>query len=246
MLHPSSWLFQVLHLVVGLSFGVGCHFLWTRHQSKARRRIPKHWAVGSRRIVNPVEGEVWRFLVKTFPEHQVMVKLPFTRFTMPQEDKNKMELFEHLSKVYCTFTVSTRDGKIVGCVDVGSRKSISRSNQLLKLSLLSQCDICYWVVEHNAQLRADALRAYFLDAQLPRPNEQTSRKPELTSAQTQLRDVVERQRQQRRTTDSGHEWGRREGPSLFGDFLNSDMDNGSWQTADSFIAPLETRPSTLQ
>jgi len=248
MLHLFGLFHHVLVLLVGLSCGAGCHFLWTCYQTKARRRIPKHWPVDSRRIVNPDEGEVWRFVVKTFPEHQVMVKLPFTRFTTPQGDKNKMELFEHLSNVYCTFTVSTRDGQNVGCVDVGSRnsKSISRSNQLLKLSLLSQCDICYWVVEHNARLHADELRSYFLDADLPRPDKQAARRPELTSAQVRLRGVVERQRQQRRTSVSRFERDGSEGSSSFGSFLDSEMDSGSWQTADSFIAPLETRPGTLQ
>jgi len=232
MLHPSAWSFQMLILLLGLTFGATCHWMWTHHRSAARRRIPKHWPVNSRRIVNANEGEVWRFLVKTFPDHAVMVKLPFTRFTMPQGEKHKLELFEHLSKVYCTFTVSTRDGRIIGCVDVGGRKTVSRSNQLLKLSLLSQCDICYWAVENNGQLRADQLRAYFLDADQP------SSKPAFSSAQTQLRDVVERQRQQRRSQG--------EGPSSSGGFSHSDLDSGSWQTADSFIAPLETRPGALQ
>jgi hypothetical protein len=245
MLQPSVWFTGCLMLIMGLAIGVGSHVMWARQQAKARRRVPRHWSVDSRRIVNADEAAVWRFLLKTFPDHEVMVKLPFTRFTMPQGAENKVQLFEHLSKVYCTFTVSTREGKVIGCVDVGGRKQISRSNQLLKLTLLSQCDICYWAVEQNGQLRAEELRAYFLDAE-GSSAEQTSRKPELSSAQVQLREIVERQRQQRRTSVSAHGRDRLEAPSSFGGFADSGVDSGSWQTPDSFIAPLETRPGPLQ
>lgn len=53
-----------------------------------------------------------------------MVKLPVTRFTMPQVREESQHWFQMLSGVYCTFTVCNVEGQVIGCVDVpGPRDS---------------------------------------------------------------------------------------------------------------------------
>ena len=56
-------------------------------------------------MANSQERKVWRWLVRVFFDHHVMVKIPVTRFTMPRAKENSEHWYQMLSGVYCTFTV---------------------------------------------------------------------------------------------------------------------------------------------
>ena len=66
-------------------------------------------------------GNLARLLRETFPDHQIVPKLPLTRFTMPRDPEQGREWFEMLSTAYCSFTICSPDGQVIGCVDVTAR-----------------------------------------------------------------------------------------------------------------------------
>ena len=138
--------FAALMALGGIAAGVLGSRWWAARAAKARRRIPRHWPLDPRTMANSEECKVWRWLIRVFFDHYVMIKVPVTRFTFPHRNQNSAHWYHLLGGVYCTFTICGPDGQVVGCVDVPGRNGISRSNRKLKLTLLSQCGIAYWVV----------------------------------------------------------------------------------------------------
>ena len=55
-----------------------------RRAEKERRRIPKQWPLDPRSMANSDECRVWRWLIRVFFDHYVMIKVPVTRFTFPR------------------------------------------------------------------------------------------------------------------------------------------------------------------
>ena len=143
----SLWFWIGLALLVGLAVGVLVHVWWVRRHASAKRRIPRLWPLTVRSLVNSKERRVWRWLVRAFLDHHVMVKMPVTRFTMPTQKDQGQHWFQLLSGVYCTFTICTAEGVVIGCVDVPGPLGLSLSNQTLKHTLLTQSRIGYWVVD---------------------------------------------------------------------------------------------------
>jgi len=237
-------------VLAGALAGSAGHYWWARQARKTRRQIPRHWPLDQRRIVNSQEQKLWRWLVKTFPQHHIMIKLPITRFTIPQAGENSDNLYELLNKVYCTFTVCAPTGEVVGCVDVRGKKPLPRSNQLLKLGLLSQCEICYSIIEPDDLPDPVRLRIYFLgeDAQQEQRVAETDfAKRLLASAQVQLRAAVERQRDTRKSEPDGGVRTRGVAFELLGpgEYFDSKFVPAAPQ-ADSFIMPLDSRRAALK
>ncbi|MEO6017723.1 MAG: DUF2726 domain-containing protein [Polaromonas sp.] len=161
----STFLMTGLGLLVGAVVGVAIYALWLRQQAGSSLRLPDKWPLTARVVVTNQEHEVLAWLRNTFHDHLVMVKLPVLRFTAPT-DKDKNGAGDRWQKVlngvYCTFTVCTTNGNVVGCVDVQGKRGISKASRDLKESLLSDCRIAYTVVRSNALPKASAMRAAFL------------------------------------------------------------------------------------
>ena len=158
--------------VIGLLAGLlGFALYLSERQRVARertvekpRRMPKQWPLNPRPLVNSAERRVWDWLRETFPDHQIVPKLPLTRFTMPRDPEQGREWFEMLSTAYCSFTICSPDGQVIGCVDVNGPRSLTRGNKHLKHTLLGQCGIGYWVMTSDTLPRPEALRTEFLGA----------------------------------------------------------------------------------
>ena len=196
-------------------------------------------------MANSQERKVWRWLVRVFFDHHVMIKVPVTRFTLPRAKENSEHWYQLLSGVYCTFTVCGADGQVVGCVDVPGAKGISRSNMQLKLTLLSQCGIAYCVVKPDSLPTLEEIRSDFLGSNAV-PNKREMEDAAMTTARQRLRAAVDRQRHKRVGADALMP---ASGPtSGFGSdsFLPSGFASGAWQQPDSFIAPLDSRPGKLR
>ena len=156
---------MVLGLLAGVVTGAPLYALWLRRKASVSIRLPRQWPLVARVIITNQEHEVMRWLRDTFHDHLIMVKLPVLRFTAPLEkDKpgrsNRWE--ELLSGVYCTFTVCTPSGNVVGCVDVPGKRGLGKAHRELKESLLSDCRIAYTVVRGGSLPKASAMRAAFL------------------------------------------------------------------------------------
>ena len=109
-----------------------------------------------------------------------MVKVPVMRFTIPStrnlpENKNQ-HWHQLLEGVYCTFSVCSLDGKVVGCVDVPGKRGLSRGQREMKEELLLACGIGYTTVRSNSLPSAAAMRTAFLgEALIPEIESQATR-----------------------------------------------------------------------
>lgn len=128
-------------------------------------RLPSKWLLTSRVLMTNDEYEVFKRLQTTFHDLLVMIKLPVLRFTVPaRKDDNGggAPWQEMLAGVYCTFTVSTSTGNVLGRVDVPGKRGQKKSNRQLKESLLTDCRIAYTVVRSAKLPEVSAMRAAFL------------------------------------------------------------------------------------
>lgn len=154
-----------LGLVAGLALGAALYAWWLKNKPPVSIRLPHTWPLAPRVILTNQEHEVLVWLRATFHDHLVMIKLPVLRFTTPtdKETGNGSEKWiELLNGVYSTFTITTSDGNVVGCVDVPNKRGLSKASRGLKESLLSDCRIPYTVVRALALPTAAAMRAAFL------------------------------------------------------------------------------------
>lgn len=237
-LSGSTGILVLLLMAVGLlAAGLGLTIHLSQRQRAAQQqarklRLPQQWPLNPRPLVNSAERRVWRWLRSTFPEHQIMVKLPVTRFTMPRQPGEGQEWFSLLSGAYCTFTLSDDNGHVIGCIDVVGPHPLSRGNRQLKQTLLAQCGIGYWVVSADSLPEARRLRAEFLgtsgaELQAAAPSEQAK----LEAVRMQLHEALNRNRNHRPQ------------PAAAG---QTDTDHVTpWPQADSFLGSLDSRRAPL-
>ncbi len=236
----SPWLLAVLLPVVAVA-GAWLQRVWTARSARARRKLPEHWPLAIRSVVNSEEARVWHWLSRAFYDHHILIKLPVTRFTLPREKQESMDWYKLLGGVYCTFTICRADGRVVGCVDVPGSTGIPRSTRAVKHSLLSQCHLPYWVVQSNGLPTVAEIRAEFLGessmSQSMREREMEERA--IIAAQNNLRTAIHRQRSTRHS-DFGplSNW-----PSSQTGEPRSDMPS-QWQD-NSFLMPLDSRRGDL-
>jgi hypothetical protein len=163
-----------LSFVLGVLLGAALLFWRNRYMERQRRRIPASWPLKTRPLVNTQERKVWIWLTKVMFDQQILIKLPVTRFTAPSNQAEATHWYKLLNGVYCTFTICSLDGKVIGCVDVPGPNGLSLGNQTLKHSLLDQCSIRYWVVDpanlpHLSQIRAAFLGEHAAHATASQP-----------------------------------------------------------------------------
>ena len=160
-----SFVMVGLGLLVGSMFGVVLYAWWVHQKAVASVPLPAKWPLASRAMITKEEHEVLRWLGATFHDHLVMVKLPVLRFTIPTgKERNAAwpRLQQLLNGVYCTFTVCTTNGNVVGCVDVPSKRGLSKASRDMKEALLSDCHIPYVVVRSLNLPQGVAMRTAFL------------------------------------------------------------------------------------
>ncbi|OOG39445.1 DUF2726 domain-containing protein [Polaromonas sp. A23] len=162
----QTWLMTVLGIAVGTVLGWWVQREWQRRHAMKKQKLPAKWLLNARAMVNTEEQEIWNWLRTTFADHAVMVKVPVMRFTIPStkdrpenKDQNWHELLEG---VYCTFTVCTLGGKVVGCVDVPGKRGMTKAQREMKESLLLECGIGYTTVRNSSLPSGGAMRAAFL------------------------------------------------------------------------------------
>ena len=126
-----------------------------------------------------------------------------------------------LNGLYASFTITDRDGNVLGCIDLGGAQTTSASSQRIKEAVLNQLGIAYEVLQGTRLPTPAALRAAILDARQDTPTESTFE--ELDDARTQLQELLGRQRVRR--------------PDGNGDFRHSDLGRltdsippSSWQS----------------
>lgn len=235
----AVWIGSSVALVFGAGLGILLHMEWQRRVNLSKRRIPKQWPIAVRALVNSRERRVWRWLVRSFMDHHVMIKIPVTRFTLPMSLKQGEHWFELLSGVYCTLTVCTADGKVLGCVDVPGPRGLSLGNQTLKHTLLTQCGIRYWVVDPDHLPNPADIRTSFT-GELVSPEPARDHDAQFNQTWADLQAIVLRQRHHKRGEASHPEATAPETPPPDSTPLASD-----WHE-NSFMAPLDSRQAELR
>ena len=154
-----------LTLLIGLAVGAAMLLLWQRYVANQALRLPYKWPLRSRVMLTTEEQQAFEWLRGIFPQHFVMCKLPVLRFTVPikKEQKSMARRWQELLHgVYCTFTVCTREGAVIGCVDVNGRRGLTPVSRELKERLLEDCAVAYISVRPAALPNAGVVRAAFL------------------------------------------------------------------------------------
>lgn len=220
---------------------LGATLLYWRNQLHARelRRIPKVWPLKARTLVNSGEKRVWVWLVKVMFDHQVLVKLPVTRFTTPSNQQEAAHWYKLLNGVYCTFTVCDIDGHVIGCIDVLGPKGLSMGNQSLKHTLLSQCGICYFVVDPANLPQLTQIRTAFLGEQSISGTPPSQLEERIKNVSENLHAVVTRQRH------SKNNQYERQHAGLENRHDVSDSHLASGWEQNSFLTPLDSRSAPL-
>ncbi len=233
--------------LAGLVLGAGLLFWHNRKLARARRRVPKKWPLAVRSLANSEEKRVWLWLNKVMFDQQVLLKLPVTRFTAPANRDEAGHWFKLLNGVYCTFTVCTPEGRVIGCVDLAGPLRL-RSNQILKHSLLTQLGIRYRVFDsaklpHPTQVRAD-----FLGQDAARRTEKEVLDVRFKDVKKSLQATLDKQRSSKIRRARGPESELDSGSdSVFADssqFQGSRHSSG-WDQ-NSFLTPLDSRRAELR
>jgi hypothetical protein len=239
-----GWLIVATAMLASSLLGAFGYAWWRRKKELAKRRIPRKWPLVVRAMVNSRERHVWRWLVRAFIDHHVMIKLPVTRFTMPQVKEQGQHWFQILSGVYCTFTICTPDGNVIGCIDVPGLRGLSLSNQTLKHTLLSQCNIRYWVVDPDNLPGTTEIRAAFLGEQAVLKEElaRIRTEAEFNETRANLKAALLRQRNHTQSDFAKLDALLSSDPHSH-EAYESQLST-SWQQ-NSFVAPLDSRGAEL-
>ncbi len=229
-------------LLAGMFLGLFASAWWQERMALERRRVPRESPIVKRALVNSRERLVLRWLRKTFDEQLVMIKMPVTRFTMPLAEADREQWFSLLSDVYCTFTLATPKGKVIGCVDVPGSKGLSPSNLRLKRKLFARCGVPHWVVQPENLPHSMEIYAAFMtqvdELELAAEALRSGVAPgELERARANLQAALSR----RRSAQGGARLHRAGGEDS--QFTDSVLCT-DW-APDSFAEPLDSRHSEL-
>ena len=162
-------------LIVGALLGAGLTTWWLRTQPAVEPRVPDKWPLAARSLLTSEERDVLQWLNATFHDHIVLIKVSVLRFTAPTHKGKGDEAYRWqalLNGVYCTYTVCTPEGQVIGCIDLPGKRGLSQARRELKEQLLSDCGVAYTVVLAAELPKKTAMRAAFLgeapdDEQLP-------------------------------------------------------------------------------
>lgn len=247
---PVTLLIAAAAALAGIIFGVAVRILWARRAAKKQRKIPLHWPLNPRLVANTEEQTVWVWMNKVFFDHQILLKLPVTRFTMPQSQNQGQHWFKLLSSVYCTFTVCTPGGRVVGCVDLPGSAGLSRGNSQLKLTLLSQCGIAYWVIRLNNLPTLTEIREEFLGATDLTVKTAQGEAATIKAIRLKLQASLELKRRQRSKEalvatagDPGSSYGMGHSHAQHSGYGSGVED---WQQKNSFLGALDSRTGELR
>ena len=243
------WLIAVVAALAGIAFGAVIRLLWMRWIAKKQRRIPLHWPLNPRLVANTEEQRVWVWMNKVFFDHHILLKLPVTRFTLPQSQDEGQHWFKLLSSVYCTFTVCSPGGRVVGCVDVPGPAGLSRGNRQLKLTLLSQCGIAYWVIRSSSLPTLTEIREEFLGAADSTVSSTGKEEATVKAIRLKLQASLELKRRQR-SKEALLATAGDPGSSFDASHVYTQSGYGSggedWQQKNSFLGALDSRTGDLR
>jgi hypothetical protein len=149
--------------------GVGWAY-WFYRRELARKQsieteIPTQWEIRLRPLYSEVDRTVWLWLKQVFPEHEVLVKVPVIRFL--SGSSGDLKTMVQIKDIYCSFTLCTPKGRVLGCIDIPGAQGIKASRRDLKKKLFSSFGLPYAVFGAHDLPTQEALRSLFLNETMP-------------------------------------------------------------------------------
>jgi hypothetical protein len=162
----SSYLWVTFFIFVG-SIALGAFFYehWLGKLIVARKRVASSHTLRRKPLANRDELLVWRWLEEVFPEHHIMVKVPFTSFIEPDNSGGDAHWRALLSSVSFACAVSDRKGSVLGCIDVLGRGELMDRKHAFKRELLARAGLPYWIIENERRPEPKLLREKFLGSE---------------------------------------------------------------------------------
>ena len=244
----ANWpLWALGGLLGGLPLGAAFSRRLQKRAADARRRIPRRWPLALRVIAHSEERKVWHWLLTTFFDHAIMIKMPVTRFLLSTSPEHRMRCYDLLSCVYCTFTVVSLSGQVVGCIDLVSRSRQNTTSQRVKKTLFDQCGIPYLALDAADLPSLEAVRSRFLGTLDLGKADRSAHEAAIRKASQELRSSLARKRRTRSdfaslspegTDDSSFGGGQ-------GDQEKSQFVGSRWNE-NSFVSPLDSRTASLR
>ena len=148
---------------------------------------------------SPAERSAWLWLRHdVFPKHNVLPKLPFTRFTLLRDHALGKKWFPVLSSTYCTFTICSDAGLTIGCIDLLPMGDEHRGSVNFKRRLLDQCGMHYHIITIGQLPEVGELRSEFLgEAAQTLPPTQEQQSARIEAMREQLHKRLEENRLRR-------------------------------------------------
>lgn len=165
-----------------------------------------------------------------------------TRFTAPKAGTDAAHWYHMLNGVYCTFTVCSMEGEIIGCIDVPGPQGLSMGNQTLKHNLLSHCGLHYLVVDPSNLPHLIQIRTAFLGEHAARGTGLNSQlESQFRDVRENLHAIVDRKRSDKNTAIAQLDAAT---PNT-SEFAESQQLASGWEQ-NSFITPLDSRAGELR
>ena len=154
----------VVTALLSAFLGATSYRYWVVTSARNKKRIPPKWQLRARPLFTDVERTVWRWLRQVFFDQQLLLKIPVIRFLSPQNVSQGHHSHELLKGIYCSFTVCTADGTVIGCIDVPGVNGLKASHRDMKQKLFAECGIAYTVLSASNLPTLEGLRTSFLGA----------------------------------------------------------------------------------
>ena len=176
-----------------LAFVLG-YWIYRRGQARKQAnetKFPDHWELRLRPLFSDVDRSVWLWLKQVFPEYEVLVKVPVVRFL--SGSSSDLETLVQIKDIYCTFTLCSPSGRVIGCIDVPGVKGLKASRRDFKKHFFSSMALTYAVLGADDLPTHEALREKFLNEGLPLAPSASKFEPSLSSQGSEFPSQAETQ-----------------------------------------------------
>jgi hypothetical protein len=201
----TSLLIGFFIFVGSVALGALGYERWLSRVVSNRKKVARAHALRRKPITSRDELMVWRWLEEVFPDHHVLVTVPFTGFIEPNQRGGDAHWQALLSTVNFSCAVADRSGTVLGCIDVLGRGEVTDRKHAFKRELLARAGIPYWIIETQRKPSATLLREKFIGPAnaeavkpgvakpakpAPRPAPATLEQPQLSRVSSNASDLT--------------------------------------------------------
>ena len=159
-----SYLFIGICICLGsLGLGAAAYERWLSHVIASRKKLAHGHPLRQIALSNKDELQVWRWLEEVFPDQHVLLRVPLTSFTEPNNLQGDAHWQALLGTISFACAVCNAQGMVLGCVDVLGQGELLNRKHAFKRELLGRAGIAYWIVENRTRPETAILRKQFLN-----------------------------------------------------------------------------------